>query len=584
MQIPPPLHFSLATRNGSGLDVTMSCPIFSWPVRWAAIIGVVLSSLTLLGAEEAVLVRLAKHGRSPVRVLFLGNSITLHGPAPEIGWTGNWGMAASTAEADYVHLLMADMTRVLGMSPQAMVRNIAGFERGYESFDVGTGLQEAREFRADLVVVAIGENVAPLVTEDARLKFTAAFSRLLAALQVAGKPALMVRSSFWPNAVKDDILRRVSADVGATYVDIAALGRDERHAARAERKIPHDGVAAHPGDLGMRAIADAIFAAMQQPGASARPERRVESPGARLSERPPSTVGKKPEVREPMMVVVRGEAPTEVAPHQTGNVYAPEVHRDGLRWRMWYGGQGRDGHDRIHLAESTNGATWTKRGVVVDCGSANHVNDPSVVRVGELWWMFYTVAETGEWDEIAAATSPDGVVWETRGVVLKRGEGWGWDSGKVGRPSVRYEGGVFRLWYDGQPTAAAAAANPLAGMIQREGRAVGYAESPDGLVWRRWVEPVFREGAGAVHVAREGTRLVMVIESGTGTRWATSPDGLVWSSRGRLLALTGGEADRFGQVTPFLGIHGGDATLYFGAAGRKTWDGNAIARVPLSLP
>ena len=41
------------------------------------------------------------------RILFLGNSLTLHGPKPEIEWTGNWGMAASAQDKDFVHLLTA---------------------------------------------------------------------------------------------------------------------------------------------------------------------------------------------------------------------------------------------------------------------------------------------------------------------------------------------------------------------------------------------------------------------------------------------------------------------------------------------
>ena len=44
-----------------------------------------------------------------------------------------------------------------------------------------------------------------------------------------------------------------------------------------------------------------------------------------------------------------------------------------------------DGHDRIHLAESRDGLTWEKRGVVLEDKDANHVNDPSVVRVGNEW-------------------------------------------------------------------------------------------------------------------------------------------------------------------------------------------------------
>lgn len=86
-------------------------------------------------------------------------------------------------------------------------------------------------------------------------------------------------------------------------------------------------------------------------------------------------------------------------------MYAPNLQKDGQRWLMWYGSQGVDGRDRIHLTESDDGIGFKKLGVVIDCATANHLNDPSVVRVGDSWWMFYTGAQTSEEDQTAAAVS-----------------------------------------------------------------------------------------------------------------------------------------------------------------------------------
>lgn len=204
-------------------------------------------------------------GNLPVKkVLFLGNSITLHAPAPGIGWTGNWGMAASEEAKDYVHLLTADIAKATGSQPETKVRNIAAFERGYDNFDIEQELKEELHFNADLVIVAIGENVAEPATEEARGKFATAFARLLTALKQHGQPAIFVRSSFWPNQTKDDLMRRASADASVTFVDIAKVGRDKSNAASSERTIEHAGVAGHPGDKGMRAISDELYAAIRR--------------------------------------------------------------------------------------------------------------------------------------------------------------------------------------------------------------------------------------------------------------------------------------------------------------------------------
>lgn len=278
-------------------------------------------------------------------------------------------------------------------------------------------------------------------------------------------------------------------------------------------------------------------------------------------------------------VVLKGEKDSELAPHGSGNVYAPDVLLEGKLYRMWYGGQGRDGHDRIHYAESRDGVAWVRKGVVLEDRNANHVNDPSVVRVGRVYYMYYTRTTKDVVDRIDVAVSRDGVTWEPKGVALAAGPAGAWDGLSVGRPSVIREDGVFKLWYDGRKDFPPDA--PVTGVPQSSTsrRCVGYATSNDGLRFTRQGDhPVFGHDAGGVDVKRLGARLVMVYESRDGTRLATSEDGIAWTNRGLLVARSGTNVDAFGHVTPNLlaDPDGEIRRLYVGAAGATTWDRNVI--------
>jgi hypothetical protein len=196
------------------------------------------------------------------RILFLGNSITLHGPKADIGWTGNWGMAASSEDKDYVHLVAGALNQHTGSRPQIMVRNIADFERNYATYDVDLQMQDLFVFDPDLVVLAIGENVPALGSEGAEAQFKAGVMSILRCVLAKRHPMVVVRSCFWADADKDEVLRQACQEADGIFVYAGPLGREAANTARSERSFRHDGVAGHPGDKGMKALADAIVEAI----------------------------------------------------------------------------------------------------------------------------------------------------------------------------------------------------------------------------------------------------------------------------------------------------------------------------------
>ena len=100
-------------------------------------------------------------GGAAFRVLFVGNSITRHGPKPDIGWPCDWGMAASSIENDYVHLFMR-MLNCLIPGASHRIAQAASWERAYwQGADVLREFESALTPGNDLIVVRIGENILP---------------------------------------------------------------------------------------------------------------------------------------------------------------------------------------------------------------------------------------------------------------------------------------------------------------------------------------------------------------------------------------------------------------------------------------
>jgi hypothetical protein len=241
-----------------------------WVLRRRCIqVMTVLVGLSVLGRPgQAADARLGSIKAN--RILFFGNSITFS-PSPVSGtnWTGGWGMAASVPEKDYVHLVTGSIAHATGSTPAVKATYNLQFERNYNTYDLNSPEMQAQlAFKPDIVVVAIGENVQALDTQAKQDQYRSAFGGLLSAFEANGNPAIFVRSCFWPDATKDTIMQQVTAAAGDIFVDQSHLADPDNSVLWALNEVgnPYRGVGggvdAHPGDRGMKAIADSLYGAM----------------------------------------------------------------------------------------------------------------------------------------------------------------------------------------------------------------------------------------------------------------------------------------------------------------------------------
>jgi hypothetical protein len=197
------------------------------------------------------------------RLLVLGNSIALHGVAPKIGWTNRWGMAASSARNDFAHLVWAGLERSTGMKFDCRIRNVYEAEKTCgQGWDPSEKLAREKEWAPDVVVIALGENVPNLAGEEAERSWSDFLVRIGETFRQARPSAEIVyRTPFWPNEAKRRAIIEAARRAGARIADLGQRGAEADMQAGPAR-FSHKGVAHHPGDGGMKMIADAILAAL----------------------------------------------------------------------------------------------------------------------------------------------------------------------------------------------------------------------------------------------------------------------------------------------------------------------------------
>ena len=202
--------------------------------------------------------RIRGEGEGSPRILFLGNSVTLHGRAPAIGWQGDWGMAASSESNDYVHICMS---RVRERYPDASWRigQLADWERAFwTDGEVLGDFAYLRDWRPDYIFcVILGANTPTETLKEH--DFAEHYRRMIRFFNPENRARVVVTDMFWENAAKDEAVRAAAETEGATLVKLRDPGQmDEMMALD---KFEHRGVAGHPGDKGMQAIAGRLLAA-----------------------------------------------------------------------------------------------------------------------------------------------------------------------------------------------------------------------------------------------------------------------------------------------------------------------------------
>jgi hypothetical protein len=190
-----------------------------------------------------------------IRIAIIGNSITSHAIKPSVGWTHVSGMAASSIQQDYAHLLLAK----IGAKPsESYVRNFYPFETDANGAAANiASLTPVMADAPDTVVIELGDNVSARSPVNL-FAFNDRYAQLIAKVKPAKN--LFCLSTWWGSKYADWIIERQCKAGGGKYVYIGDIYPDQVASAPAPH-FAEAGVEKHPKDVAMQRIAYRLWMA-----------------------------------------------------------------------------------------------------------------------------------------------------------------------------------------------------------------------------------------------------------------------------------------------------------------------------------
>lgn len=232
------------------------------------IVKIMLCTALMFGALSVS--AFAQEEKKEINILCVGNSILMHGPNDSIGWSGNYGMAATSADKDYYALIQKYAKENFPEQKIKWTRVPASpFERSIDksqSRDYTAQIEDGfgylvKQKKPDIVIFQFGENTSSdNITSQSfayALKFAADYCR-----KFNPECKFIFTTTFWESDVKGKGARLGASMANAVVANLSPIGQVPEN--KATGIFENAFVADHPSDAGMECIAKEIYGQLSE--------------------------------------------------------------------------------------------------------------------------------------------------------------------------------------------------------------------------------------------------------------------------------------------------------------------------------